>query len=160
MRRKILTISSLILVFLMTFQVNCADHLLQLTGKVTTIGHVPFVKTVIQSVGEPRTFYIIQGDMLPELKNLQGATLKVRGKVSGTDPEYQAKTLDVINYQVLAIGEGQNAKKPWVGILNSQNSLYLQTESGKPILLKGPLVTTLRQYDGAKLWLSGASRSS
>ena len=160
MRKTILTISSLILVILMAFQTNCANNLLQVTGKVTTVGHVPFVKTVLQSGAEPRTFYVIQGVMLPELKNLQGATVKVQGIVSGTDAEYQAKILDILNYQVLTIGEGPNVKTPWVGILTNQNSMYLQTENGKQVFLEGPLVTTLRQYEGAKLWLTGTSRTS
>lgn len=160
MRKTILFINSLILVFLMSFQTNCANNLLQITGKVTTIGHVPFVKTVLLSSAESQTFYIIQGVMLPELKNLQGATVKVQGKVSGTDAEYQMKILDILNYQVLTIGEGQNAKTPWVGILTNQNSLYLLTENGKQVFLEGPLVTSLRQYEGAKLWLTGTSRTS
>lgn len=150
---------SLVLLPIMAFSTYCAAQNVQITGKVAAIGHAPFVKMALQG-GTPRTLYVITGSLLEEIKNLQGVTLKVKGAVTGDDPRYQAKTLEISEYQIIAVGEGENRQIPWVGILTGDSTLQLQTESGKLIALEGPLVATLTAQRGSKVWLTGTIRST
>lgn len=136
----------------------CFSSQLQLIGTINAIGSSPFVKTALYTSQSQR--YVISGPFETELKNLQGTTVKVKGRLNGTDIRNQLPIFEVTEYKLLTVGEGANARTPWVGILSGHNPLYLQTEDGKQIFLKGPLVSILSKYRGSKLWLTGPKHSS
>lgn len=159
MDKKKIVFLALILFSFITLPIFGANNCIQVTGKVTMVGNEPFTQIAIQATSGPRGFYIATGPLVAELKNLQGATLKVQGRVTGDEPVYKAKLLEVSAYRVAAVGEGPNVKLPWVGTL-AGNPLRLETENRQILALEGPLVTTLSRYVGAKLWLTGTSRST
>lgn len=143
----------LVLLFLGSLPVLGASKQLQLTGRISTVGHAPFVKTAMHT--SERTTYLITGPLQMELKNLQGATVKVNGKTSFTDAFYKLTLLEVQSYEILAVNKGA---KPWVGVVYKDIDLYLQTESGKKIRLTGTFAPTLVNLCGAKVWVTGNTR--
>jgi hypothetical protein len=153
--KKLITMLCLIL---LTLPVYGAENSIRATGKVMVIGQEPFIKTIIQ-LKESSAKYVLSGALLPELNRLQGATVEIDGLITGTEPIYQLKILEAKEYTVRLIGEGENAKKPWVGVIGGKDHLYIQTDTEK-LYLEGPLVTTLSKHKGAKLWLTGTCRRS
>jgi hypothetical protein len=150
--KKQIPVLCLLLLFL-TLPVSGVSPTVRITGKVSAMGHVPFLQTVIQPKGSPAK-YVLSGALLPELRRLQGATVAIDGLIIGTKPKYPIKKLAVKHYTVLMIDEGKNAKIPWVGLIGGEDDLFIQTDIER-LYLEGPLVATLSKHKGAKLWLTG-----
>jgi hypothetical protein len=150
--KKQIPILCLLLLF-PTLPVSGVSPAVRITGKILTMGHVPFLKTIIQPK-QSSAQYVLAGALLPELNRLQGATVEIDGRITGAEPIYPTQIVEVKNYTVRLIGEGENGKRPWVGVIGGADHLFVQTKTER-LYLKGPLVATLAKYKGAKLWLTG-----
>ncbi|HBK69488.1 MAG TPA: hypothetical protein DDZ91_12655, partial [Firmicutes bacterium] len=94
----------------------------------------------------------LEGDLLAELLNLQGARVLIEGSNTGRLSEYRLPIFLVTGYQLLAVDGSQ----PVVGVLTkTKDRLILQTEEGKFYLLSGQLLPMVEGYIGGKLWLTG-----
>jgi hypothetical protein len=153
--RKLLIITLLFSLTFTALRVAKATDLLELTGRISPVGPAPYTKTALHTPG-PQT-YLVDGRWLPELNNLRGATVKVKGRVIATDPSYQLPRLEITEYQLLAIDNGSKTIKPWVGTINGETTLFLTTSAGKTFELKGPLAATLGDQIGAKVWIIGST---
>jgi hypothetical protein len=157
--RKLIILIPLLLCF--TLCAPCvvgSTEPVDLTGRISVVGHIPHVKTALHTPG-PKT-YLIAGRWLAELNNLRGATVKVKGQITNTETLYKLPLIDIAEYQILTVDNGLENKKPWVGTLNGDTKLYLTTNSGKTFELDGPLAATLDDQSGAKVWITGSARYS
>lgn len=142
------------LFLLVSFSLICipglsASKSKQLTGRISYVGHWPFIKTVLHTP-EPKT-YLVAGPMQPELDNLRGATVKVKGITTFTEAFYKLTVLEVQEYEILNVAGG----KPWVGILGNDGEIYLNLGVKKRLTLDGSLTTELSKQVGAKAWVTG-----
>lgn len=125
------------------------------TGKISNIGSAPFVKLIL--VTPTQLKYSITGntEILEELKNLQGATVLLEGIETSDKTIYGFPEIKAETYRLLFIGEGENRRTPWVGILmKKKGQLYLKTFD-KMYLLTGSIVTLLEPNLQAKIWVTG-----
>ena len=127
-----------------------------ITGKLSLIGNEPFTRLICRpEVGvsdRGQGTFQLEGDLLAELLNLQGARVLIEGSNTGRLSEYRLPIFLVTGYQLLAV----NGSQPVVGVLTKTKSrLILQTEEGKFYLLSGQLLPMVEGYIGGKLWLTG-----
>ncbi|HYH04928.1 MAG TPA: hypothetical protein VEC37_17690 [Bacillota bacterium] len=121
-----------------------------LTGRISVVGHWPFIKTVIHT-SEPKS-YLVAGPLQPELDNLRGATVQVKGIPTFTEAFYKLTVLEVQEYEILNVTKGG---KPWVGILKSDGDICLELTDKKRLVLDGTLTADLLKQTGAKVWVTG-----
>ena len=127
-----------------------------ITGKLSLIGNEPFTRLICRSeVGvtdRGQGTFQLEGELLAEFFNLQGARVLIEGSNTGRLSEYRLPIFLVTGYQLLAV----NGSQPVVGVLTKTKSrLILQTEEGKFYLLSGQLLPMVEGYIGGKLWLTG-----
>ena len=122
----------------------------QLTGRISYVGHWPYIKTVLHTP-EPKT-YLVAGPLQTELDNLRGATVKVKGITTCTEAMYKLTVLEVQEYEILNVARGG---KPWVGILGNDGEIYLDLGAKKRLTLDGSLTVELSKQVGAKAWVTG-----
>lgn len=125
---------------------TAADESRWMEGRVLVSGVDPSSMTVLQSDGEPAVALV--GAMEPELRRLQGATLRVggtpeRGSVA------PGGALDVSSYEVLEI----DGMAPRVGILVREGARY-RLQGGDTTMLVG-VPDALARSEGAKVWIIG-----
>jgi hypothetical protein len=125
------------------------------TGKISFTGKTTVPKPVLTISGS--VSYLLSGLLLPELKNLQGATVKIKGVPTYMEAYYQLQVLQIKEYQILTLANG---RKPWVGVIDGETELFLRTGKGKEYPLTGSLVPILTLEKGAKIWLTGTARRS
>jgi hypothetical protein len=124
-----------------------------ITGKLHVIGNAPFSRLVCET--EAKKQYVLNGEFLDELNNLQGTTVYLEGVQNEGTSDYGLPVFNVKSYQLLAIGEGTDKKVPLVGLIKSQgNELYFESKE-KSYLLAGPMVQELKKLSGSKLWIVG-----
>jgi hypothetical protein len=125
------------------------------TGKITTTGKTTVPKPVLTI--SDSVSYLLAGRLLPELKNLQGATVKVKGVPTYMEAYYRLQVLTIKEYRILSLSNG---RKPWVGIIDGETDIYLRTAKGKTYPLTGSLVSILALEKGAKVWVTGTAHRS
>lgn len=125
------------------------------TGKITTTGKTTVPKPVLTI--SDSVSYLLAGRLLPELKNLQGATIKVKGVPTYMEAYYRLQVLTIKEYRIMSLSNG---RKPWVGIIDGETDIYLRTEKGKTYPLTGSLVSILALEKGAKVWVTGTAHRS
>jgi hypothetical protein len=123
------------------------------TGKITSTGKTTVPKPVLTI--SDSVSYLLAGRLLPELKKLQGATIKVKGVPTYVEAYYKLQVLEIKEYRILSLSNG---RKPWVGEIDGETNLCLRTEKGKSYPLTGSLVSILALEKGAKVWLTGTTR--
>jgi len=124
-----------------------------LTGKLSLIGNEPFTRLVCQNKTER---YMLAGEYLHELKNLQGATVKLSGSKTKEKSPYEMFIFKVTNYELLYVGEGNSKLKPLIGYLElKEQQLYFKTMEHKTYLVKGATTEHLKEYPGMKMWIAG-----
>lgn len=127
-----------------------------ITGKLSLIGNEPFTRLICRSevgtVDQASETFQLEGELLAELLNLQGASVLIEGNKTGRLSEYRLPIFMVTRYRLLAIEGSQ----PVVGILKEQKGrLLLETEECETYLLSGDLLPRVKEYVGGKLWLTG-----
>jgi hypothetical protein len=125
------------------------------TGKITTTGKTTVPKPVLATFKS--VSYLLAGPLLPELKNLQGATVKIKGVPTYMEAYYRLQVLEIKEYQILSLANG---RRPWVGVIGGETNLCLRTGKGKEYPLTGSLVPILTLEKGNKVWLTGTARRS
>jgi hypothetical protein len=61
------------------------------------------------------------------------------------------------DYQIQWIGEGENRKRPWTGLIRiKQNQVFLEEPKGNSFELEGPAALELAKLPGAKVWVTGS----
>jgi len=126
-----------------------------ITGRLHVVGNEPFTRLVCRK--KSGGSYIIEGELLGELRNLQGAIVRLEGEEAGKAPEYGISILIVKNYRVLSI----NGKNPLIGVLALEDDrLFLIAEDGKIYILTGNLHNKLKDSTGAKVWVNGKVKGS
>ena len=147
------------LTWLLLFSITayCLGESINITGKIILTGNEPFTKIVLRQTEKSKRTFVLTGPLLNELENLQGATVQLKGTITGIEPLTQAQLLEVKEYQLKFIGEGENQKKPWVGFLEiKEKQIYLKTLKGNFYSLEGPTIPELKKFPGAKVWLTGS----
>jgi hypothetical protein len=147
--RKFNPIAIVLCIFLFSLSASGASFK-SYTGKIETTRKGSFVKTVFTT--SKSVTYLLSGSLLPELKNLQGAKVKIKGVPTYTEAYYKLQVLEIKEYQILTLSNG---KKPWVGVIDGATDLCLRTEKGKEYSLDGPLLSILALERGTKIWLTG-----
>ena len=116
-----------------------------LEGRVMATGGAPEPLTTL--VTEDRSV-VLRGDLLPELSRLDGATVRVTGRLEGDGP---GDALLVLEYELLRI-DGQT---PRVGVLvMGERGVALETDSGERLTLVGA-PAALGDRLGARVWVVG-----
>lgn len=121
-------------------------------GKIMLHGSEPLTRMVLTT--DTGSQITLEGKYVGELRHLQGMTVEISGNEEGSN--YLGETIiQVDDYRILAIGDGDESVTPWVGILKvTRNNLYLQQKT-KIYILNGSLVTVLNQHSNAKIWVTG-----
>ncbi len=149
LKRNIIIVTAMLL-----FTSICSGENSSLVGKLYVVGNVPFTKLVCETDSKEK--YVLEGSLLDELSNLQGATVKVEGNLTGKTSDYGMPLFKVEKYQLLFVGNEGNQKEPLIGFIRvRRNSLYLELSSEKSYLLKGPLTRKIIHFEGAKVWMLG-----
>lgn len=126
-----------------------------ISGKISLIGNTPFTDLVIADNNQK---FLLNGSNLikEELKNLQGATVRLTGTKTNTKSFYGFPEFEVKSYELLWVGENNSRKKPWVGfIVIEKKIVYFKSLKGKLFNLGGPAKSNLENYPHAKLWITG-----
>jgi len=132
---------------------------ISLTGTVAVIGNEPFTKLIF-SANNNQKYLLDKNELWQELFKLQGANLRIEGFISNSnDPIFKTPKLEVSDYEILWIGEGENRQTPWVGTINiNDNLVYLQTSKQKSYQIIGPNVEIFKNYPNAKVWVTGTQK--
>lgn len=154
MKTKYLVIVS-VLIFIIA--PSCFGLVDTYKGKISLIGNMPLTKLIL--VTESQSKYVISGDneILEELKNLQGAFISLNGRDTGKK-SYGFPEINADYYQLLYIGEGDNKKTPWVGVLEKKDGQLLLITNTKSYFLFGPMISLLEDNLHAKVWVTGTLR--
>ncbi len=127
------------------------DRQLEIIGEVMLVGTSNFSELVIKSAEKGDTTVIL-GDLVAELKQLQGLKLKVVGVSAETQSHRDG--LKVTSYEILETSDG---RVPYVGIvLVKENAVYLKVGE-KEYRLDGMNLTLekFRQAARQKAWIVG-----
>ncbi len=124
-----------------------------ISGKISLIGNEPLTHLICQLKTER---YMLAGEYLSELKNLQGATVKLYGTKTKKKSPYGMFIFQVTEYDLLYIGEGSSKLKPLIGFLElNGKQIHFKTLEKRTYLVKGSTAEHLKEYVGMKLWLAG-----
>lgn len=119
-----------------------------LEGLVVVTGGAPEPLTTL--VTKDRSV-VLKGDLVPELRRLDGAAVRAAGRFEGEGP---GDALCVLDYEILEI-DGQ---QPRVGVLiMPEQGLALETDTGEPLPVVGA-PAALRDRIGARVWIVGTMR--
>lgn len=119
-----------------------------LEGRIIVTGGAPEPLTTL--VMEDRSV-VLSGELVPELRRLDGATVRAYGRLEGEGP---GDAIDVVDYEILEI-DGQ---RPRVGVLvMGEQGVALETEIGERFPLVGA-PAGLRDRMGARVWVVGTVR--
>lgn len=124
-----------------------------ITGRIVMMGNVPFTKLTCLTANNQK--YVLDGEMLGELTNLQGANVKLQGNESEKKDDLGLPVFKVKDYQILSVGEGKYEKVPLVGILKLSNNVLSLESSEKTYKISGPLLDILKKHLNSKVWLTG-----
>lgn len=128
---------------------------LTITGSLHMIGNEPFTRLVCN--GASGRTYVLQGEILAELKNLQGATVELEGGEKGRTPDYQLPIFLVTGYRVLLI----NGREPLIGLLcQKEGRVLLRTENGRIYTLSSGFGEKMQEAIGTKVWVCGEVKGS
>lgn len=131
---------------------------IDITGSIAVIGHEPFIELVLSDKNHQQ-YLLEKNELWQELFKLQGATIRVSGIASANDPIYNSPILNVSNYEILWIGEGETRQKPWVGTIKIKDNLvYLQTSKNNCYQIVGPNEGTFKNYLNSKVWVTGTQQ--
>ncbi len=127
-----------------------------ISGRLALIGNEPFTRLICRFEGNLKVegpgAVQLEGELLAELLNLQGARVLLEGHRTGKLSEYRLPIFTVTGYQLLAV----NGSQPIVGVLQkTKDRLVLDTGEGKRYFLSGPFSAQVEAYLGGKLWLTG-----
>ncbi len=113
-----------------------------LVGTVRVAGSTPFPQVLLHPE-EDGPEVEIQGAYRSELRNLQGARVRVTGRLGA------GNVLNASGYEILEIG----GQKPLVGLLLVEGeTTLLRTGPGEPVTLRGA-PEELRALAGDKVWV-------
>jgi|GEM_PF-4483593 len=124
---------------------------MEIVGEVMLVGTSNFNELVIKSAEKGDTTPLT-GELVSELKQLQGLKLKVSGVAAKT--ESRRDGLKVTAYEILATSDG---RVPYVGkVLVKENAVYFMVGE-KEYKLEGMNLTLekFRQAADAKAWIVG-----
>ena len=116
----------------------------ELAGKILITGSEPVVFVTLRIEGESSVTLL--GPLLPELRRLSGATVRVRG-VRKAAPPFGG--FEATSYEITSI----DGARPFVGVLQERNS-ELAIVGAESIRLSG-VSAALRRQAGAKIWVVG-----
>lgn len=97
---------------------------------------------VIEPEGEGERGMEVRGELRPELANLQGARVRVRGKLR------EARYLFVSDYEILEIAGGV----PLVGTLRWDAGRFVLETRGEAVTLDGA-PDGFKELSGSKIWV-------
>ena len=144
-----------VLIFFISLPIFGGEQNEKIIGKLALIGNEPFTRIICRSEAikeAEQGAFQLEGDLLGELVNLQGARVLIEGHKTGRFSEYRLPIFRVTDYQLLAV----NGAQPVVGVLHKiKGRLVLTTGEGKRYFLSGPFAAMVGEYVGGKLWLTG-----
>jgi len=127
----------------------------RLEGELTLRGSTPFPTLVLEtSTGAAVTIDSRSSEIQHELKGLLSMRVAVEGTVvTSTDPTLSR--LDAASYDLLPLPGGEI---PIVGTLTIEiDQCVLTAKDGTRYWICGDLVGAIREYDGARIWVVGAT---
>lgn len=126
---------------------GAASRSQDVTGRVAVVGAEPMTMVVVQT--EEGAQVELVGPLAPDLRRLQGARVRVRGR-AGTGMLPRGRAVEVTGYEVLDI-EGE---RPHVGtLIRLDGSLALKSGAGELRIEGAP--ADLGQHVGARIWIVG-----
>lgn len=114
---------------------------------VSSMGPQPLTTLVTDSTGP----IVLEGDLEPELRRLNGAEVEVEGQRTETPPN---GGIDVQRYVILEIA----GEAPFVGMLDASGT-RLTIEDGSVLRLDG-LPDPIRANGAARIWVIGDRREN
>lgn len=123
----------------------------EIVGEVMLVGTSNFNELVIKSADKGETTPLT-GDLVSELKQLQGLKLKIKGVPAKT--ESRRDGLMVTAYEILATSDG---RVPYVGVVTVKDGVASFKVGDKEYKLDGMNLTLekFRQAADAKAWIVG-----